>query len=610
MAKRIFLASIFILLLTSCLRGNPAEDWATPSEKSNYKTTPNYAETMEYLKRIANAAKGKVKLEPFGKSGLGRILWTVLISGDGVFDPESIHRANRPVVLIQNGIHAGEIDGKDASLALIRDMVIKGNQKQLLQKAVIVIIPIYNIDGHERISRYNRINQNGPEEMGWRTTAINLNLNRDYMKADTPETRAFLKLWNRWVPDFLFDDHVTDGADYQYDITYGVEHGPDVNPPLASWIEKTLMPDVEKSVSATGHRIGPLINFIDPNDPASGLTLGQSPPRFSTGYAILQNRPGMLVEMHMLKDYKTRVTGNYEILRATLEVINRDADPLIQMNRNADAATIIDAKNGATVALYLDPSGETEPFEFLTYKYRIEKSDLSDGPWVQYSKEPLSLTVKRQTACKVSRSVQVPAAYAIPPQWTRLIDVIQAHGLKILVATKPFTTNAEVYRCKVPVWTSNPFEGRHPVSFSGVAMGDAGFHNSGFTEPGCKATLQEVSYPAGTVIVPTAQRSAKVAVHFLEPDAPDSAVVWGFVDAIFEQKEYGEGYVLEKMAREMIEKDPKLKQEFDQEVANDKTFASSPDARLNFFYQHSPYWDHQFGVYPVARLKSLEGIPK
>jgi hypothetical protein len=291
-------------------------------------------------------------------------------------------------------------------------------------------------------------------------------------------------------------------------------------------------------------------------------------------------------------------------------VINRDAESLIQINRNTDAATIAASKNGEKVALYLDPSGETEPFEFLTYKYRIDKSELSGGPWVQYSEEPLSLTVKKQTKCKVSRSVQMPAAYAIPPEWTTLIDVIKAHGLTISVTGKPFTTEAEVYHCKLPVWTATPFEGRHPVSFSGVPMGDAGFHDSGFTEPGCKATLEKVNYPAGTVIVPTAQRSAKVAVHFLEPDAPDSAVVWGFVDAIFEQKEYGEGYVLEKMAREMIEKDPKLKQEFDQRVANDKAFASSPDARLNFFYQHSPYWDDHLGVYPVSRLKSLEGILK
>src|SRR5262245_46564254 len=238
-SMRLKLTFLFLFILSTFLS---AEDWSTPSEKSNYRTTPTYAETMAYLNRIADAAKGKIKVEAFGKSGKGRTLWSVIISGNGVFDPEAIHRANRPVVLIQNGIHAGEIDGKDASLALIRDILITGNQKQLMQKALIVIIPIYNVDGHERISRYNRINQNGPEEMGWRTTAINLNLNRDYMKADCPETRAFLNLWNRWLPDFFFDDHVTDGADYQYDITYGVEHGADVDPQVASWIEKSLMP--------------------------------------------------------------------------------------------------------------------------------------------------------------------------------------------------------------------------------------------------------------------------------------------------------------------------------------------------------------------------------
>src|SRR5262249_26630625 len=149
-------------------------------------------------------------------------------------------------------IHAGEMDGKDSCLALLREMVITGTQAKLLDRAVVVILPIYNADGHERFGPYNRINQNGPEQMGWRTTARNLNLNRDYMKADAPETRAFLKLFQKWLPDFFVDDHVTDGADYQYDTTYAIDYGPDVNPATAKWIREQLMPYIEKSVSASG----------------------------------------------------------------------------------------------------------------------------------------------------------------------------------------------------------------------------------------------------------------------------------------------------------------------------------------------------------------------
>src|SRR5262245_47352730 len=284
-------------------------DWRTPVEESDYKTTPRYAETMAYVRRLAAAAPRQLRLETFGTSGEGRSLLIVVASRNGVFDPAALHRAGRPIVLVQNSIHAGEMDGKDASLALLRDIVVTKTKAALLEKAVLVVIPVYNADGHERVSAYNRINQNGPRETGWRTQARNLNLNRDYMKADAPETRAFLKLWNRWLPDLFVDTHVTDGADFQYDTTYGFDTGPDIVPAIAEWQRNSLAPYVEASVAAAKQVIGPFINLKDETDPAQGLRAGQDLPRFSTGYVNLQNRPAILLETHMLKDYRTRVRG-------------------------------------------------------------------------------------------------------------------------------------------------------------------------------------------------------------------------------------------------------------------------------------------------------------
>lgn len=587
-----------------------SEDWATYTEKSSYRATPNYEETMSYIRRVAAAAPQQVKLERFGETGEGRTLWTVIVSGKGLFEPGAVRKANLPVVLIQNGIHAGEIDGKDASLALLRDVLATKTQAKLLDRAVIVIIPVYNVDGHERVSRYNRINQNGPEEMGWRTTAINLNLNRDYMKADCPETRAFLKLWDKWLPDFYIDNHVTDGADYSYDITYSIDHGPDVNPDLAKWVQESFFPSVNASVRAAGHKISPYIELADPLDPSKGITIGQSAPRFSTGFAILQNRPGMLVEMHMLKDYKTRVTGNYELLRATMEVINRDAEQLVNINRVADAATVAAGKNGGNVPLTLASTGETKPFEYEGFKFRITDSEISGTKRIEYTGEPVTMTIPIQTTLKVVDQVTMPAAYIIPVQWTKIIDVLSAHGIEFQRTTKPLTVEVERYRCAAPVWSANPFEGRHTASFTGVPMGDAGFNRPIRPSTACSLETDKVTYPAGSVIVPTAQRAAKVAVHFLEPEGPDSTVAWGFMDSIFEQKEYGENYVMEKMAREMLATDPKLKEEFEQKLATDKQFAANPAARLNFFYLRTPYYrDQRIGLHPISRLKSLEGIP-
>lgn len=601
--------SFLLCSLAAAQKAKPAApataEWRTPAEISDYRTTPRYDETMAYVRRVAAAAPGQVKVTSFGRTDEGRDLVAVIVSRDGVFDPAALHRANRPIVLIQNAIHAGEMDGKDSCLALLREMVITKTQARLLDRAVVVILPIYNADGHERFGPYNRINQNGPEEMGWRTQALNLNLNRDYMKVDAPETRALLKLFQEWLPDFFVDDHVTDGADYQYDTTYAIDSGPDVDPALGKWIREELKPYIEKSVSATGHVIGEYVGVGESN-PGRGLVVGQDTPRFSTGLMILENRPGFLVEMHMLKDYKTRVTGNYELLRALLEVINRDADALLLMNRQADTATVLAGLRydaGAQFPLRLAATEASVPFHFLGYKRLVELSEVSGVPYTRFTHEPENIDIPLHNELKATLSVAPPRAYIVPAQWTSVIAVLGAHGLRMLRTTAPWSAEVETYRCSAK-WAERPYEGRH------VLAGGSEFAPSSGTSPlTCESVREKLDFPAGSAVVPMDQRGAKVAIHWLEPQSPDSAVSWGLFDAIFEQKEYGESYVLEKLARDMIAKDPKLKEEFQQKVATDKEFAADSRARLNFFFRRSPWWDPRLGLYPVGRLASLDGLP-
>ena len=599
------------LTLAHPRKGAPAKgaggDWRTPAEASDYRTTPRYDETMAYLRRLASAAPRQLRVETFGRTGEGRDLVVIVASRDGVFDPAVLHRTNRPVVLIQNTIHAGEMDGKDSCLALLRDMVVTRKEADLLDRAVVVIIPIYNADGHERFGAYNRINQNGPEEAGWRTQARNLNLNRDYVKADAPETRAFLKLWNRWLPDFFVDDHVTDGADFVYDVTYNLDTGPDVFPALAAWQRDVLAPYLEESVTKSGHAIAPFVALRDDSDPSKGLALGPSPPRYATGYVILQNRPGLLVEMHMLKDYKTRVTGNYEMLRALLEVVNRDAVALVKMNRDADAATVAAGRSHdprAEFPLRLEADSATQSFHYRTYRYRRELSEVSGAFRIEYTREPLEIDVPRPISLRVAKAVSPPAAYIVPAPWTPVIDVLAAHGLATRKTSRDWSGEVETYRCEGVNWQEAPFEGRQILFTPAESAGKPG------GSPGaCRPVRERLSFPAGSVVVPLDQRAAKAAVHFLEPEGPDSAMAWGFFNAIFEQKEYGEAYVLEKVAREMMAKDPRLRSEFESKVAADPEFAANPAARLGFFYRRSPWWDPRIGLYPVGRLASLEGVP-
>lgn len=582
-------------------------EWATPAEKECYAITPDYTATMSYLQGVQAATPGQVKIESFGKTGEGRDLDIVIVSRDGVFDPAAIHAAKRPVVLVQNSIHAGEMDGKDACLALLRDMVITKSKAALLERVVFIFIPMYNADGHERRSRYNRINQDGPAEMGFRGNGTNLNLNRDYLKADAPETRAFMAMFHRWLPDFFVDDHVTDGADYQYDVTFTIDDGPNMPSATAKWVDDVVTPGLEKYVDAHGHLAAPTyINLVNDNDPAQGLGFNDDPPRFSTGYMILEGRPSMLVELHMLKDYKTRVTGNYEILAGLLDLVNRDADKLIAMNAAADKeAEAMGAHPLSNVKypLALGWGGQTTPFLFRGYKYTRELSAVSGAMWVKYTHEPWNVSLPFQTGFKVTAEATLPAAYIIPAQWTKVIDVLSAHQVEMARTTAAWSGDVETYRCAGMMWQEPPFEGRHPT-FNGEALHDPGKFGS------CALVRERMSFPAGSAVVRLNQRLSKVAVEWLEPAAPDSAMQWGFFDAIFEQKEYGEAYVLEELAREMMARDPKLKAEFEKKVASDPVFAGSPSARLEFFYERSPWYAaNRVGLYAVGRLGSLDGIP-
>jgi hypothetical protein len=600
-------ATVFFCAFPICVSAQ-SPDWRTPAEIDNYRTTPDYAETVTYLDRIAAANPAQVRIENFGKTGEGRDLKIVIASRDDVFDPAAIHASGRAILLVQNSIHAGEMDGKDSCLALLRDIAVTKTQAALLDHVVFVFIPVYNLDGHERRSPYTRINQNGPELAGWRGNATNLNLNRDYMKADAPETRAFLKMFEHWLPDFFVDDHVTDGMDYQYDVTFAIDAGPAVAPATTQWIRETVTPEIERQVNAAGHLAFPsLVDLNDDTDPAQGLSFTGFPPRFSTGETNLENRPGLLVELHMLKDYKTRVTGNYEILRALLEVMNRDAAKLIALNREADADA---AKLGAhplgndKFPLTIAWNGETTPVVFHGYQYARALSEISGAMGITYRHEPWNVTLTLSTGAKVTASTTPPAAYIVPAQWTHVLDVLTAHGLTLRHTTEDFTGKLERYRCSGMEWQGPPFEGRHPI-FRGEGAG---------AQPGrygqCTLTTETLTFPAGSVVVPLNQRLSKVAVHWLEPDAPDSALRWGFFDSIFEQREYGEAYVLEKLAREEMAKDPALKAEFEHRIQSDPRFASSPRARLEFFYERSPWFlENRIGEYPVGRLLSLDGLP-
>ena len=562
-------------------------EWETYAEKTNYRETPRYEETLRYARRLATASPW-IRLMDFGESGEGRALPLIVATKGDSWTPQAARTAGKPVVLIQACIHAGETDGKDAGLALLRDIAITKTHAALLDRVVVLFIPIYNTDGHERFSPYNRINQNGPAEMGWRGNASNLNLNRDYMKADTPETRAWLRLWNEWKPDLFIDCHVTDGADFRYNVTYQYEGHENVSEPIRQWSRGAFDGRIIPATEAAGNLLSPYLVFRDNRDPSKGVDTFNAAPRFATGYVpVVRNRPALLIETHMLKEHRARVRGTYDVLLFALEDVNRDPESLLRAVRLADEQTTAAGRSydpSRRVPLSVELTDKTTPFELKGVEYRTELSDVSGAVRIIYGTKPLNQTVPLYREARPGAVVAPPLFYIVPPQWKDAIEVLAAHGLQLQRLAAPLTIEVESYRFSEAKWAAAPFEGRVMVTYK--------------SEP----VRERRTFPARSVVVPMAQAAARAALHLLEPEAPDSLVAWGFFHEIFEQKEYGEDYVLEKLAREMLAKDEKLRREFEQRLIDDPKFAASARDRLRFFHERSPYWDKQLNLYPVARI--------
>jgi len=587
-----------ILVLLSACSGSGVAGGATPRtpcEAGGGNTTPTYAETVTWCRDLA-ASSPLLTFTTFGQSGQGRDLPLVIADARGRHDPAAVREnPDQVVLLVEACIHAGESCGKDAGLMLLRDLATDPDlADRLLDKVTLLFIPIFNVDGHERFGPYNRINQNGPQEMGWRVTAQNLNLNRDFLKADTPEMRAWLGLWNRWQPDFFIDIHSTDGADYQYPITYSLETQGNMDADLTGWVrdyEQGMLADMTDD----GIPMAPYVSFVDWHDPRSGLKVWAASPRFSQGYTAIRNRPGLLVETHMLKPYTVRVESTQHLWRHTMVWLNREAAVLRKLVLAADARTASPEFRSTPFALDFERTKTSVPFAFQGIAYEKVTSPVTGGDWFRFGDTPETMQVEFFNEMAPSVQVDLPEAYLIPPQWTAVIDRLDLHGIKYARLPAPAELEIRTWRFRDAKWQERPYEGRHPVKFAAEPL------------------TETVLFPAGTVIVDMNQPAARVAAHLLEPQGPDSLVGWGFFDSIFERVEYVESYVIEDMIQEMITENPALLAELETKKAEDPEFAANPWAIRNWFYKKTPYYDQRVAIYPIGTLttkKQLEDLTR
>lgn len=559
------------------------EHFLTHFEKNNSLSSPDYEETMDYFDQFCSKTNCVKKIE-LGLSAQGRKINCYVVAKERCFSRREASKKNKAVVLIQNGIHPGEIEGKDASMLLLRDILITKEKFFLLDNLVLLVIPIFNIDGHENKSQFNRPNQNGPIQQGWRTTAQNLNLNRDYMKADSPEMRAYLRFFSNWLPDFIIDNHSTNGADYQYHITYQFEKHKNIYQSLGNWMKWKLIPFVIKKVESENFLTAPYIDLIQ-GDIRAGINDAPSLPRYSTGYAALQNRPALLVETHSLKPFANRVASTLSMNFAALKFINDHSEELIALNNNADERSIKKfLSKKSPLPLEFKVNNNFGTMRFKGFKTFEEFSEITGSSILKYSNEPEEFDLPIYHDAEIIKMIIFPYAYFIPSEFKEIIRRLKLHGVTGITLAKDCAAPVEKYRFHNSQFSSEPYEGRMMAEFKTEL----------FTE--------ETELKKNSFIVKTAQRAMRVIANLLEPDAPDSFARWGFFNAFFERKEYAENYLFDSIAKNLLESNRELKNRFEHLLETNEEFRNSPTERMDYIYRNSPYFDKREKVYPIFRI--------
>ena len=558
---------------------------STIAEQSGFRSTGRYAEVLSLCQQFQRSYPSQVRCTRFGTTPEGRPMVALIASRSGALTAKAAQAAKLPVLLVQGGIHAGEIDGKDAGFLALREVLENQQAQGALDQQVLVFVPVFNVDGHERFGRWNRPNQRGPEEMGWRTTAQNFNLNRDYLKADTPEMQAMLRLVNEWDPIATIDLHVTDGAKFEHDISIQVEPTRSGDLPLRQ-AGLALRDGVIADLAQQGSLPLPFyMSFEEEDNPMSGFADGVSPPRFSSGYFQLRNRFGMLVETHSWKDYPTRVRITRNTVLSVLQQVARHGKEWRSIALAADARAAQLA--GDSLVLSYKTTAKTRPVDFRGYAYTRTPSEISGALMTRYDETtPQVWHVTLRDEIVPNASVIAPkAGYLVPAAYASAVaEKLRQHGITFRVLKQAHLSLAvESYRASKHSLSPQSLEGHQMLKLEGNWKND------------------QRALGAGALYVPIAQAKARLVAAMFEPQGPDALVNWGWFNTAFERKEYMEAYVAEDVAREQLAADPALQAAFKARLESDAAFAKDPAARLEFFARRHTSWDERFQLYPVLR---------
>lgn len=566
-----------LALLYSCFLS--AQTIPTKFEQTGGKETPVYHEIIDWWKKL-DERSGKVKMLTMGMTDAGFPLHLIIVSNNGDYNFNNIRKNNKRVILINNGIHPGEPDGIDASMLLVRDIVL--NKYRIPDNIVLAFIPVYNIGGCLNRSIHYRIDQNGPLEKGFRGNSQNLDLNRDFIKCDSKDARAFAEIFHLTDPDVFVDNHVSNGADYQHVMTLLTSQHNKLGGVMGEFMNKTFEPGLYALMKEKNYDLVPYVNVYG-DTPDKGWTEFWDSPRYGSGYASLWNSFAFVPETHMLKPYDQRVKATYALMQSFIEFTSSNSAAIRQTREDGKQAVKVLAE--FPVSWKLDKS----KFSQITYKgytAGYKPSEVSGHPRLYYDRsKPFETQIPFYNYYEPTAFIKKPKAYIIPQGWWKVIELLKLNKVNMTQLKKDTTIEVEVYYIEDYKTAARQYEMHHPNS-----------------DVKLRTVVQKMSFRKGDYYIHMNQVANRFLIETLEPQAQDSYFAWNYFDAILGQKEGYSAYAFEDIAAEYLKKNPDLKSRLETRRSADTAFAKSGSAQLNFVFQNSTYFEPVNMRYPIVRV--------
>jgi hypothetical protein len=556
-------------------------DFTTLFEKSKGTETPTYKEVISYYTELAEAYS-QISLFSFGQTDSGEPLHLVVYNREGIFNIDEIKNSTKNKILINNGIHPGESDGIDASMLLLRDIVQNDSLKAKYENSMICVIPVYNIGGALNRNSHTRTNQNGPLEYGFRGNARNYDLNRDFIKQDTKNAATFTEIFHTVNPDVFIDNHVSNGADYQYAITHLFTQHNKLGGNLGAFLQDEMRPKIETSLENKGINITPYVNVWG-TTPEAGWSQFFDSPRYSTGYTTLFHTLGLMVETHMLKPYKIRVEQTHELLLSAIDFTEENSEVIKDLR--AKAADEVVAKKTYPIHFKVDKE-KSRDLNFKGYEGELIPSKVTTGERLFYDQnKPFEKVVKYYDEYAVTKEITIPKAYILSQGWHRVIERLDQNNIEYSLFDTDTTITVEVYHIKDFESRKAPYEGHY-------------LHYNTTVEK----TSENINFKKGDLYIPTNQNGVRYLLETLEAEATDSFFNWNFFDTILQQKEGYSSYVFEDIAEKLLLENPSLKKAFEVKLNTDERFVESTRKQLDFIYKNSPHYEKAHLRLPVFKV--------